>query len=172
MTTGQSSSCSYFDARFRVSLDFLDANTYYDSGLDNMDWSSEVKALFIPDSGEKEPDDGPGENTPEPKPRSTTPTGAIVGGTVGGVAGLGIIVAFVWLLKRRKAQQSKSEGPANASRPELGMNESKQTSPFTNAAVPPSYHTPSAPSEIPTRWLSELPNNERSELSGTENPRF
>ncbi|KAJ5520254.1 hypothetical protein N7463_000707 [Penicillium fimorum] len=48
-------------------------------------------------------------STTDAKPASSTNTGAIAGGAVGGVAGVAILIALVWLLLRRRNKQRRNE---------------------------------------------------------------
>ncbi|KAJ5816524.1 hypothetical protein N7447_008757 [Penicillium robsamsonii] len=47
--------------------------------------------------------------TNEAKPASSTNTGAIAGGAVGGVAGVAILIALVWFFLRRRNKQRRNE---------------------------------------------------------------
>lgn len=144
---------------------------YPGSGMDDMEWSPEVEALFMPSPEENELGDDSGGTPPEKKPSPSTPVGAIVGGVVGGVAGLGIIAALAWFFFRRRRRHSSQEQPYTTSKPELRGNEPKSTSPSANVTNPPSDNPAPVPSELQTTWMSELPSNGRSELDGLESQR-
>lgn len=56
---------------------------------------------------------------PEPEPKKKTNTGAIVGGVIGGLAGLGLIVALFTIKRRRstQAQDAEPKGPNDGFEP-------------------------------------------------------
>ncbi|KAH6856878.1 hypothetical protein B0I37DRAFT_85929 [Chaetomium sp. MPI-CAGE-AT-0009] len=91
---------------------------YSDNTLDKIDWSSpELQNLFVSASASAtatNTDTTPpptGITTPDPSQDTTpsTPTAAIVGGVVGGIAGLAAIGVAVWFLLRRRKQQGKDQ---------------------------------------------------------------
>ncbi|KAF4463148.1 kelch repeat [Fusarium albosuccineum] len=82
-------------------------NWYVKGGLDSVKWDDEyVKSIFI---------------TPEEK--KSKPIGAIVGGTLGGVAALaiGIAAVFFWRRKKRAPQKSKTTNLSRKRRVHLEM---------------------------------------------------
>ncbi|KAH0432818.1 kelch repeat protein [Colletotrichum camelliae] len=74
---------------------------YNEGGRGSANWSSEeVRSLFAQHT-----------NNPNPGASSKPPTGAIIGGAVGGVLGLALIIGLVlFFLRRRKRQTSADDG--------------------------------------------------------------
>ncbi|KAK4447782.1 hypothetical protein QBC34DRAFT_124036 [Podospora aff. communis PSN243] len=97
---------------------------YAEGGLEKVQWSSdEVKGMFVnegPGGG------GPGEQEPS---GSSTPVGAIAGGTIGGIVGLAAILGLLWFIIRRKRKHSE-DGPERHT-------ESQDASPMTRPPQQP-----------------------------------
>lgn len=152
-------SSSVVRAVFVVKL--ADTHNLLHSGMEEVDWSDGVSALFSSppsDEEESDPEDGEESSAPEPDEdeQSSTPVGAIAGGVVGGVAVIAIIGAAVWFFRRRRGQQTSPS--------EL---ENKEQSRSPN----PTKWTPSS---SPAVYGGELESNEpymtRSELPDARSP--
>ncbi|KZN87181.1 hypothetical protein EN45_057390 [Penicillium chrysogenum] len=70
-------------------------------------------------------------STGEAKPASSTNTAAIAGGTVGGVAGVAILIALVWFLLRRRNKQRQENGVQDM--PPPPTNQTQQHFPQSNS---------------------------------------
>ncbi|KAK4442182.1 hypothetical protein QBC34DRAFT_456109 [Podospora aff. communis PSN243] len=83
---------------------------------------------------------------------SSIPVGAIVGGAVGGVVGLGVIGAIVWWLLRKRRSRQRQEGqPEEQVKPELHADSAKNY-----VTVSPSEIDPSTPHrELPTAGVHQ-----------------
>ncbi|KAJ5248148.1 hypothetical protein N7524_012108 [Penicillium chrysogenum] len=70
-------------------------------------------------------------STGEAKPASSTNTAAIAGGTVGGVAGVAILIALVWFLLRRRNKQRQENSVQDM--PPPSTNQTQQHFPQPNS---------------------------------------
>ena len=91
------------------------STNFRNRGFDNIDWDSEeTKNLFKSFKLLSE------ENSEEVK-RKTKPVGAIVGGSIGGVAGVAATGALVfWLLRHRRKKEKPVDGPEVVEDPRVG----------------------------------------------------
>lgn len=113
--------------------------------LANVSWGSdEIAALFTSPST---PHDGGGRGNGDDKDAgSSTPIGAIVGGTVGGVVGLAVCGGIACYLIRRKRKQSQSVtfNAANHSK-STGQQPPQMSQAGREESTPYSYVTSEAP---------------------------
>lgn len=114
--------------------------------LANVSWSSdEIAALF---TSPNDDDDSRGTG-------SSTPVGAIVGGTIGGVAGLAACGGIAWYLLRRKRKQGQSvpfdaadSGKSTGQQPpEMSLPGREESAPYSNATS--EARRVASPSELP-----------------------
>lgn len=94
--------------------------------------------------------------SPTPTKHSSTPVGAIVGGTVGGVAALGLVGVVGFLLYRRKKKQNSAAAtplavPSNTQSPPPNMAQVNPASPSQSFA-PTSPGAPAYPSGVPSNY--------------------